>query len=116
MIASPPRSQDLHGGVKSIWLHTSCLLEVHIGGRKQYGCVTRAFSGSPEGGDNNMATQLLPSRDPHRGQKAIWLHKPCLLDVPMGGGGGEAIWLHNPCHITDPKVMANQYGSIIPTF
>ena len=35
----------------------------------------------------------------------------------MGEGGGvKAKWLHNPCHITGPKIMVNQYGSIIPTF
>ena len=65
-------------------------------GRDQYGCITPAFSWSPWWGEINMATQPLPSRGPHGGERSIWLHNPCLLRVPMVG--------------------ADQYGYITPAF
>ena len=43
-----------------------------------------------------MATPSLPSRDPHRGGKSIWLHQPCLLGIPIVG--------------------RNQYGYITPVY
>ena len=89
-------SRDPHSGEKSIWLHHPCLLGIPIVGRIQYGYITPAFSGSPWWGEINMATSPLPSRGPHSGEKSIWLHRPCLLGIPIVG--------------------RNQYGYITPAF
>ena len=70
-------------------------------GRNQFGYIILAFWGSPWG-EINMATSPVPSREPHGGERSIWLHDPCLLGVH---GGENLLWLHNP----DKKV---DYGSV----
>ena len=149
MAASPLPSQAPHGGERAIWLHHPCLLGVPMVGREQYGYITPAFSGSPWWGESNMATSPLPSRGPHGKERAIWLHHPCLLGVPMVGreqygyitpafsgspwwgesnmatsplpsrgphGKERAIWLHHPCLLGVPMVGREQYGYITPAF
>ena len=85
--------------------------------------INRAFSGSPWWGEINMATSPLPSRDPHGGEKSIWLHHPRLLEVPMVGrnqyghitraflgshDGETSIRLHHPWLLGVPMAGRNQ--------
>ena len=82
----------------SAWLHHPC----GLGGPLVGGIATSPVPTmgtrhrGPHSGEKSTATSPPPSRLPHSGESSIWLHHPCLLEVPIAG--------------------RNQYGDITPAF